>query len=182
VPAENSRDDTRPGRFCLAGSERLPLQLHGGKLRILLVIACVFFAAGHSRAQLASTSWPMYQHDIGRTGQASATGPSTTPGALWSTQLAGGIRNQSAIAADNTVYVGAQGGLLYAVNPDGSVKWNFATGVTFQSNVNAPAINADGTIYYGTLNGTPSSNTKGFLFFTDHRNRPSSDQRNGATC
>ena len=49
-----------------------------------------------------------------------------------------------AVAADGTVYFGSSDDNLYAVNPDGTLKWTFATGgFVFSS----PAIGADGTIY-----------------------------------
>ena len=52
--------------------------------------------------------------------------------------------------ADGTIYVGAGTidgediGNFYAFNPDGSQKWNFPTGLGFES---SPAIGTDGTIY-----------------------------------
>ena len=65
-----------------------------------------------------------------------------------------------AIGADGTIYVGgatpiaSNGGVeagspakLYAVNPDGTEKWTFSTGMG--GNCAAPSIGADGTIYVG---------------------------------
>jgi outer membrane protein assembly factor BamB len=55
-----------------------------------------------------------------------------------------------AIGADGTIYFGdftTSIGTLYAVNPDCSEKWAFATGGAVQS---TPAIGADGTIYVGS--------------------------------
>ena len=49
------------------------------------------------------------------------------------------------IGSDGTVYVG--GDKLYAVNPDGSLKWTF-TGLWPEAIRNAPAIGSDGTIYF----------------------------------
>ena len=52
-----------------------------------------------------------------------------------------------AIGGDGTIYVGSLDQNLYAVNPDGSQKWTFATGAIVTS---SPAIGADGTIYFGS--------------------------------
>ncbi len=57
-----------------------------------------------------------------------------------------------AIGADGTIYVGGAASdnannALYAVNPDGTVKWTFQTGNFVAS---SPAISADGTIYVGS--------------------------------
>ncbi|HVZ64633.1 MAG TPA: PQQ-binding-like beta-propeller repeat protein [Opitutaceae bacterium] len=65
----------------------------------------------------------------------------------------GGTFASPTIATSGVIYVGAAGGALYAVNPDGSQKWKFtANGDVFTS----AAIAADGTIYFGTYttNGT----------------------------
>ncbi|HOI80425.1 MAG TPA: PQQ-binding-like beta-propeller repeat protein, partial [Petrimonas sp.] len=51
-----------------------------------------------------------------------------------------------AIGADGTIYVGSSDTNVYALNPDGTLKWNFTTGGEIQG---SPAIGADGTIYIG---------------------------------
>ncbi|MBM3238015.1 PQQ-like beta-propeller repeat protein, partial [Candidatus Poribacteria bacterium] len=45
------------------------------------------------------------------------------------------------------VYVGSNDNNLYAINPDGSMKWKFKTeGYVYSS----PAIGSDGTVYVGS--------------------------------
>ena len=39
---------------------------------------------------------------------------------------------------------------LYAINPDGSLKWRYQTGYRVNS---SPAVATDGTVYVGSLNG-----------------------------
>jgi outer membrane protein assembly factor BamB len=56
----------------------------------------------------------------------------------------GAVISSPAIGADGAVYVGANDNTIYAVNPDGSIKWTFAVGAYIQS---SPTIGADGTIY-----------------------------------
>jgi outer membrane protein assembly factor BamB len=50
------------------------------------------------------------------------------------------------VGPDGTIYVGFDVG-LFAVNPDGSLKWLFSTGR--RRGFSPPAIGPDGTIYYG---------------------------------
>jgi len=52
-----------------------------------------------------------------------------------------------AIAPDGTIYVGSQDDYVYAVNPDGTLKWRLLTGDVVRS---SPAIAPDGTIYVGS--------------------------------
>ena len=47
-----------------------------------------------------------------------------------------------AISSDGTIYAGGNG--LYAINPDGSLKWMYPTEY---SEYNAPSVDSDGTIY-----------------------------------
>ena len=56
----------------------------------------------------------------------------------------GAVISSPAIGADGAVYVGANDNTIYAVNPDGSIKWKFAVGAYIES---SPTIGADGTIY-----------------------------------
>lgn len=55
-----------------------------------------------------------------------------------------------AIGSDGTVYFGTGNGLLYAINPDGTLKWAYVNGIPIVSN---PVIGADGTIYFGDTDG-----------------------------
>jgi len=56
-------------------------------------------------------------------------------------------RPRRRIAADGTIYVGSLDNNLYAINPDGTQKWAFATDSVVSS---SPSIGADGTIYVGS--------------------------------
>jgi outer membrane protein assembly factor BamB len=56
----------------------------------------------------------------------------------------GAVISSPAIGADGAVYVGANDNIIYAVNPDGSIKWKFAVAAYIES---SPTIGADGTIY-----------------------------------
>ncbi|MEM2175649.1 MAG: PQQ-binding-like beta-propeller repeat protein, partial [Candidatus Micrarchaeia archaeon] len=56
-------------------------------------------------------------------------------------------RSSPAIGKDGTIYVGSWDNYLYAINPDGSLKWKFKTGDNVRS---SPAIGKDGTIYVGS--------------------------------
>ena len=48
------------------------------------------------------------------------------------------------------MFVGSDDAFLYALNPDGSLVWKFATGGAIDS---SPAIGADGTVYVGSSDG-----------------------------
>ena len=66
----------------------------------------------------------------------------------WRYQTGGSIRGASpAVGADGTVYVGSYDSYLYAINPDGSLKWRYQTGNWLES---SPAVAADGTVYVGS--------------------------------
>jgi outer membrane protein assembly factor BamB len=52
-----------------------------------------------------------------------------------------------AMAPDGTVYVGGTDHFLYALNPDGTVKWKFETGNNLYA---SPAVGSDGTVYIGS--------------------------------
>ncbi len=111
-------------------------------------IAIVAVAAlGISYAQLASTVWPMFHHDLAHTGVSTVDTSATTPTEKW---RAGGYISTSSpvIGADGTIYVGSNDSNLYAINPDGTTKWTFSTGSEVDS---TPAIGADGTIYFGSF-------------------------------
>jgi len=55
-----------------------------------------------------------------------------------------------AIGIDGVIYVGSRDHYLYAINPDGSIKWRHETGDEI---VSSPAIGYDGTIYVSSHDG-----------------------------
>jgi outer membrane protein assembly factor BamB len=69
----------------------------------------------------------------------------------WRLQLAAGdltsLYSSPAIGPDGTIYVGSRDSSLYAVNPDGTIKWRYLTGGSIRS---SPAVAADGTVYVGS--------------------------------
>jgi outer membrane protein assembly factor BamB len=70
---------------------------------------------------------------------------------LWTSSVAtmavGGVNSSPVIATDGTIYVGANDSKLYAINPDGTLKWSFTT-PAYSYSGSTPAIGDDGTIYY----------------------------------
>jgi alpha-tubulin suppressor-like RCC1 family protein len=66
---------------------------------------------------------------------------------LWTYPSSGGIGaiyGAPAIATDGTVYVSTQTGYLYAINPNGTLKWNFSISAAAQA---GPSVATDGTVY-----------------------------------
>jgi large repetitive protein len=67
---------------------------------------------------------------------------------VWTVDLgAARVMASPTVGPDGTVYVANSTGVLFAINPDGSVKWTAQTGPTIKS---APAVGSDGTIYHAT--------------------------------
>jgi outer membrane protein assembly factor BamB len=121
-----------------------------GLLPVLVLILCVagvvLFQVNYVNADLATTAWPMFHHDLRHTGRSPHNGPSS-PFLKWSYTTGGGIFSSPAVGSDGTIYVGSFNGTLYAINPDGSLKWSYPTGGNIFS---SPAIGSDGTIYVGS--------------------------------
>jgi len=65
----------------------------------------------------------------------------------WRVNTNYGSSNNPSIGPDGTIYVAHVD--LYAVNPDGTLKWIFPLGEERDCSFAAPAITADGTIYIG---------------------------------
>ena len=69
----------------------------------------------------------------------------------WRFKLANGVdlvlNSSPAIGPDGVIYVGSPDDSLYAINPNGTLKWRYPTGGDVQS---SPAIASDGTVYFGS--------------------------------
>ena len=61
------------------------------------------------------------------------------------------------VGADGTIYVGSSDNNLYALNPNGILKWKFAEA----GGLSCPAVGADGTIYVGGANNFFALNPNG---------------------
>jgi outer membrane protein assembly factor BamB len=89
----------------------------------------------------------------------------------FSTPDGAAIHTSPAIAPDGTIYIGADDGVLYAVNPNGTKKWQFDT-LTSQPIRSSPAVTSDGSVVFGAGNGTyyvkdnGTSGTKNWYFQT----------------
>ena len=58
------------------------------------------------------------------------------------------LYSSPAIGPDGTIYVGSSDSSLYAVNPDGTLKWRYLTGERRVRS--SAAIGSDGTVYFGS--------------------------------
>jgi len=68
---------------------------------------------------------------------------------MWSYDNSGYICGGTPCSSlDGTIYFGTDNGRIYAVNPDGTDKWNKQIGSRIES---APAIGEDGTVYIGAF-------------------------------
>ena len=87
------------------------------------------------------------------------------------------VTSSPAIGPDGTIYFGSWDHKFYAVKPDGTKKWEFATGGAVSA---SPAIAADGTIYFGsenTLYALKPDGTKNWEFVTRGRRELRSHHR-----
>jgi len=117
---------------------------------VFLMAFLILAALWLGRPVAAAGGWGSFHHDAQHTGRSLDTGPST-PTLKWAFPIGDCVDSSPAIGADGTVYVGARDGNLYAIHPDGTLKWTFPTGgAIFYS---SPAIGADGTLYIGSWDG-----------------------------
>jgi outer membrane protein assembly factor BamB len=117
--------------------------------RSLLVIGVICYVS--TTLVWSQSMWPTFQYDNQRTGRCPYIGPDTSD-TLWTYTAGDNIFWSSpAIAEDGTIYFGCMDGYLYAMNPDGSLKWTYAT---YGDVLSSPAIGEDGTIYFGSSDNT----------------------------
>ena len=67
----------------------------------------------------------------------------------WEYKTNGRIESSPAVDSEGTVYFGSLDGYLYAINPNGRLKWKNPLTDSLFANFSSPAIGADGTIYIG---------------------------------
>jgi len=121
------------------------------KYCIIMFFLTICLTASQAAAQLADTSWPMFHHSLNHTGVSPHYGPDTAT-VKWIFPTTGQIYGSAAIGDDGTIYIGTRGGSytnsrLYAINPDGSMKWEYTSPSHYIDST--PAVAQDGTIYVG---------------------------------
>lgn len=103
-------------------------------------------AMGPTVAPLADSAWPMFRHDVRRSGQSAVSGPSNPPTEQWTYTAGAAMMSSPAVALDGTIYAGSQDHKLHAIHPDGTQAWAFDTGWNVDS---SPVLAANGRIYVG---------------------------------
>jgi outer membrane protein assembly factor BamB len=71
---------------------------------------------------------------------------------IWKCKVGKGTETNPSIGPDGTIYVGGE--KLYAINPNGTLKWSFDLGPERWVQMSSPCISSDGTIYIGTNIGS----------------------------
>jgi outer membrane protein assembly factor BamB len=100
-----------------------------------------------------------------------ATSAGPTPQTFWTVDMgATRVMASPTVGPDGTVYVGTVGGQLFAITPDGKVKWTAKTGPAVKS---APALGGDGTVYMPSSDGNlyavdPQGQVKWSFAFGEH--------------
>jgi outer membrane protein assembly factor BamB len=115
---------------------------------IVLFLGCFVVAAfctAKSNAGLADSPWSMYQRNAMHTGWSPANGPES-PDVKWTLQLpAEVINSQLIIDNDGVLYIAASNGNIYAVNNDGTIKWEYTADSSIRS---TGAIGDNGIVYF----------------------------------
>ncbi|MGH7773997.1 MAG: PQQ-binding-like beta-propeller repeat protein [Candidatus Binatia bacterium] len=129
--------------------------------KILGILIPVLIVASHSSLlaqRLAESPWPTYRGDLKRTGRSNIKGPATNQIKwIFSTGLSekeGGIESDPVIGPDGTVYIGANNGIFYALDPEnGGVRWAFPTNFDTFAIYSTPFVDQQGVVYFGAKDG-----------------------------
>ena len=142
-----------------------------GAIAALILVACGLIAVsltGTPRAQLAASPWPAFRHDSRHTGQSQSDTSANNGVQKWVFDYPDptGDWNFDPLAsptlgADGTIYSTTGDNNLYAINPDGTLKWTYTAATPLNASA---AIGADGTIYASSV-GIPAGNDSfGYLY------------------
>ena len=95
---------------------------------------------------LANSPWPMFHHDPQSTGRSQYPGP--RKGKIkWTFKPGGAIYSAVVIGTDSTIYFPCEGIGLYALYPNGNLKWKLSLPLASD---HQPLVAADGTIFLVT--------------------------------
>lgn len=106
----------------------------------------------------------MFMHDIYHNGRTNLLGPEN-PKEKFRFSTGNAIYTSPVIGSDGTIYIVFSDSKLYAINPNGTKKWFFKRPGDTPS-VSSPAVDIDGTIYFGRGETIYAINPNGTLKWT----------------
>lgn len=129
------------------------------------LIGAIFFAqiaSAQSKSGaadiLADSPWPKYRKNAVQSGRSNNRGPQSAR-VMWAfstgkREAEGGIETDATIGPDDTLYVGANNGIFYALDSrSGDIKWVFPTQFETNAIYSTAAIDKTGRIYFGAKDG-----------------------------
>lgn len=105
---------------------------------------------------LALAPWPVFQGNQEHTGLSPYDTSHVNGAVKWTFETGEGIESSPTIGEDGTIFFGSHDGYLYALNPDGTLKWKFKPAEPiydeggwkhYSAIVSSPTIASDGTVY-----------------------------------
>ncbi|MGA1873880.1 MAG: PQQ-binding-like beta-propeller repeat protein [Thermoplasmatota archaeon] len=122
---------------------------------MMLLISCLTLQTGAtpepSRASDGVPQWPTFKGSMDRSGRSEYNIGSNRGELLWKVWTSP-VRNSSiAIGSDGTSYIGSRSLNVYAVTPQGRVKWGFLVDDEVHS---SPTMDGNGNIYFGSLDSS----------------------------
>lgn len=128
----------------MATSKKNIYSLAGFFITITLIVTLIPASFG---AGTADSAWPMFRHDNRHTGRSPHMGAQEN-NLKWTYEANSSLHTSSpALGENGTIYMGSSDDNIYALNPDGTLKWSYKTGGSVKS---SPAIGENGTIYVGS--------------------------------
>jgi outer membrane protein assembly factor BamB len=119
---------------------------------------------GNGRA-LEEPSWAVLGHDRKHTGLSPNELSAANVSIKWKFEIGNIVLFPPVVGSDGTVYSGSYNspmGILHAINPDGTLKWQYQT--TEMCNTQSPAIDKNGVIYIGTLHYSSEKDKQNHLW------------------
>lgn len=150
------RAATRLARWPLCTALLGMLLLPGGGSRLTIVAAQ---GKQTSPSILATSPWPKYRGNTTHTGRSLHTGPESNR-LKWTFSTGrrdkeGGIETDPVIGPDGTIYLGANNGIFYALDPEtGDIRWAFPTRFDIFAIYSSPFVDQNGIVYFGAKDGT----------------------------
>jgi outer membrane protein assembly factor BamB len=104
-----------------------------------------------SSGGLMNSSWPMIGHDLHHTSRSPYGSLGNHLVEKWKVELdkPAHYKCSPVVAKDGTIYIatGTTLDTLYAINPNGTIKWKYKVSGHYSENLVTPALGEDGTIY-----------------------------------